>query len=118
MHASSNKLHCTFISSYLPNSAPEYEALPALQQSGAQSQYPKTVVYLKGSRQRERRAVGNVSNGPNLSRTAAIDVLFSINSAVVFDFIHFRFRPSKAKSIGNIPLTNRQNAAKRVLEIC
>ncbi len=71
----------------------------------------------KGSRQRERRAVGNVSNGPNLSRTSAIDALFSINSSVVFDFIHFRFRPSKAKSIGNV-LTNRQNAAKRVLEIC
>jgi hypothetical protein len=52
---------------------------------------------IKGSRQRERRAVGNMSNGPNLSRTAATDVLFSINSAVVFDFIHFRFRPNKAK---------------------
>ncbi len=70
-----------------------------------------------GSRQRERRGVRNVSNGPNLSRTAAIDVLFSINSAVVFDFMHFLFRPSKAKSIGNV-LTNRQNAAKRVQEIC
>jgi hypothetical protein len=73
--------------------------------------------FLKGSRQRERRGVGNVSNGPNLSRTVAIDVLFSINSAVVFDFMYFRFRPSKAKSIGNV-LTNRQNAAKRVQEIC
>jgi hypothetical protein len=39
-----------------------------------------------------------VSNGPNLSRTVAIDVLFSINSAVVFDLMYFRFRPSKAKS--------------------
>jgi hypothetical protein len=72
---------------------------------------------LKGSRQRERRGVGNVSNGPFLSRTAAIDVLFSINSAVVFDFMYFRFRPSKAKSIGNV-LTNTQNTAKRVQEIC
>jgi hypothetical protein len=58
-----------------------------------------------------------VSNGPNLSRTAAIDVLFSINSAVVFDFMYFRFRPSKANSISNVP-PNRQNAAKRVQEIC
>jgi hypothetical protein len=58
-----------------------------------------------------------VSNGPNLSRTAAIDVLFSINSSVVFDFMYFRFRPSKAKSIGNV-LMNRQNAAKRVQVIC
>ncbi len=45
----------------------------------------------------------------NMSLTAAIDVLFSLNFAVVFDFIYFRFRPSKAKSIGNV-LTNRQNA--------
>jgi hypothetical protein len=67
--------------------------------------------HLKGSRQRERRGVGNVSNGPNLSWTVAMDVLFSINSAVVFDFMYFRFRPSKAKSIGNV-LTNRQNAGK------
>jgi hypothetical protein len=58
-----------------------------------------------------------VSKGPNLSWTAAIDVLFSINSAVVFDFMYFRFHPSKAKSIGNV-LTNRQNAAKRVQEFC
>jgi hypothetical protein len=71
----------------------------------------KEKLFIKGSRQRERRGVGNVSNGPNLSRTAVIDVLFSINSAVVFDFMYFRFRPSKAKSIGNV-LTNRQNAAK------
>jgi hypothetical protein len=38
-----------------------------------------------------------VSNCPNLARTAAIDVLFSINFAVVFDFMYFRFCPSKAK---------------------
>jgi hypothetical protein len=42
----------------------------------------------------------------NMSLTAAIDVLFSLNFAVVFDFMYFRFCPSKAKSIGN-----RQNAA-------
>ncbi len=32
-----------------------------------------------------------------------------INFAVVFDFMYFRFRPSKAKWIGDV-LTNRQNA--------
>ncbi len=36
-------------------------------------------------------------NVPNLSLTAAIDVLFSVNFAVVFDFMYFRFRPSNAK---------------------
>ncbi len=46
----------------------------------------------------------------NMSLTAAIDVLFSLNFAVVFDFMYLRFRSSKAKSIGNV-LTNRQNAA-------
>ncbi len=45
-----------------------------------------------------------------MSLTAAIDVLFSVNFDVVFDFMYFRFRPSNAKSIGNV-LTNRQNAA-------
>jgi hypothetical protein len=39
--------------------------------------------------------VGNVSKVPNMSWTAAIDVLFSIHFAVVFDFIYFRFRPIK-----------------------
>ncbi len=39
----------------------------------------------------------NVSICPNFAWTAAISVLFSINFAVVFDFIYFRFRPSKAK---------------------
>jgi hypothetical protein len=52
---------------------------------------------LKGSRQPESRGVRNVSICPNLPLTAAIDVLFSINFAVVFDFIYFHFRPSKAK---------------------
>jgi hypothetical protein len=51
-----------------------------------------------------------VPNVPNMSLTAAIDFLFSLNFAVVFDFMYFRFRPCKAKSIGNA-LTNRQNAA-------
>ncbi len=49
--------------------------------------------------------------------TAAINVVFSVNFAVVFDFMYFRFRPSKAKSTGNV-LPNRQNAAKRAQEIC
>jgi hypothetical protein len=53
----------------------------------------------------------------HMSLTAAIDVLFSVYFAVVFDFMDFRFRPSKAKSIGNI-LTNRQNAAKSTQYIC
>jgi hypothetical protein len=52
-----------------------------------------------------------------MSLTTAIGVLFSVNFAVVFDFMYFRFRLSKAKSIGNV-LTNRQNAAKRAQEIC
>jgi hypothetical protein len=52
--------------------------------------------------------VGKVSNVHNMSLTAAIDVLFSLNFPVVFDFIYFRFRPNKAKSIGNV-LTNREN---------
>ena len=63
------------------------------------------------------QGVGNVSNCPNLARTVAIEVRFSLNFAVVFDFIYFRFRPSKVKSIGNV-LPNRQNAAKRPQEIC
>jgi hypothetical protein len=49
-----------------------------------------------------------------MSLTTAIDVLFSLNFADVFDFMYFRFRPSKAKSIGNA-LTNRQNAANFLL---
>jgi hypothetical protein len=53
----------------------------------------------------------------NMSLTVAIDVLFSVKFAVVFDFMYFRFRPSKAISVGNVQ-TNRQNAAKRVQEIC
>jgi hypothetical protein len=58
-----------------------------------------------------------VPNVHNMSLTVAIDVLFSVNFAVVFDFMYFRFRLSKAKSIGNV-LTNWQNAAKRAQEIC
>ncbi len=46
------------------------------------------------------------------SQAVAIEVSFPFNYEVVFDFIHFRFLPSKAKSIGNV-LTNRQSAALR-----
>jgi hypothetical protein len=53
-----------------------------------------------------------VPNVHNMSLTAAIDVLFSVNFAIVFDFMYFRFRPSTATSIG-IVLPNRQNSAKR-----
>ncbi len=67
-------------------------------------------LHLKGSRQLESRGVRNVSNCPNLPRTAAIEVRFSLNFAVIFNFIYFRFRPSKAKGIG-IVLPIRQNAA-------
>jgi hypothetical protein len=56
-------------------------------------------------------------NVHNMSLTAAIDVLFSVNFAIVFDLMYFRFRPSKAKSVGTV-LTNRQNSAKRVQENC
>ncbi len=51
-------------------------------------------------------------NVHNMSLTAVIDVLFSFNFAIVFDLMYFRFRPSKAKSIGNV-LPNRRNAAMR-----
>ncbi len=61
--------------------------------------------------------VRNVSFCPNLARTVAIEVRFSLNFAVVFDFIYFRFRPSNAKWLG-IVLLNRQNTEKRVQEIC
>jgi hypothetical protein len=53
-----------------------------------------------------------VPNVHNMPLTAAIDVLFSVNFAVVFDFMYFRFRPSNAKSLG-IVLPNRHNAAIR-----
>ncbi len=32
----------------------------------------------------------------------AIDVLSAFNLAVVFILMHFRFRPSRAKSMGNV----------------
>jgi hypothetical protein len=52
-----------------------------------------------------------VANDRKWSRTMAIKVYFPFDFLVVFDLMYFRFRPSKAKSIGNV-LTNRQNAAE------
>ncbi len=43
--------------------------------------------------------------GPRRSR-----FVFLLNFVVVFDFMHFRFRPSNEKTNCNV-LTNRQNAA-------
>jgi hypothetical protein len=59
--------------------------------------------------------VGKVANDRKWSWTAAIEVCFPFNFPVVFDFMYFRFRPCKAKSIGNV-LPNRQNAAYKVKE--
>ncbi len=53
---------------------------------------------------------GSGKNDRNWSGTVAIKVCFPFNFPVVSDFMYFRFRLSKAKSIGNV-LTNRQNAA-------
>ena len=59
--------------------------------------HPVITESLKGSPQREITGVRKVPICPNLARTAAIEVRFSINFAVVFNFMSFRFRPSKAK---------------------
>jgi hypothetical protein len=69
-------------------------------------------IVFKGIRQWESRGVRNVSFCPNLARTMAIVVRFSLNFAVIFDLIYFRFRPSKSKWIG-IVLPNGRNAAIR-----
>jgi hypothetical protein len=50
-----------------------------------------------------------VANVHNKSLTAPIEVCLPLYFAVVFDFIYFRFRPSKAQSIGNVCI-NRQSA--------
>ncbi len=52
-----------------------------------------------------------MANDRNWNRTAAVEVCLPFNFAVVFDFMYFRFRPSKAKSIGSV-LMNRQKATK------
>jgi hypothetical protein len=43
----------------------------------------------------------------NRSRIVAIDVLLSINFAVVFNFHVFPFTPSKAQYSGNVPMTGK-----------
>ncbi len=40
-----------------------------------------------------------MSNSPNLARTVAIEVRFSLNFAVIFDFTYFRFRPVKQNEL-------------------
>jgi hypothetical protein len=45
-----------------------------------------------------------------MSRTVAIEVCLSFNLVVIFNFNVFPFPPSKAKSIGDVPM-NRENAA-------
>ncbi len=51
-----------------------------------------------------------MANDRNWPQAAAIEVCLHYNFAVIFDFMYFRFRPSKAKLIGDV-LTNRYNAA-------
>jgi hypothetical protein len=51
-----------------------------------------------------------MANVRNESRTMAMEVCFSFNFVVVFDFNLFPVPPSKAKSIGDV-LMYRQNAA-------
>ncbi len=64
-------------------------------------------------RKKGAEKMANVLNG---SRTDAMEVFFSSNFAVVFDFNIFPVLPSKAKSIGKV-LTNRQNAAIRFFSL-
>jgi hypothetical protein len=45
--------------------------------------------------QRESKGVRKVAYIQYRSQTVAIEVCFPFNFAVVFDFINFRFRPSK-----------------------
>ncbi len=71
-----------------------------------------TLRAFKGSLQWERTGVRKVPICPNLARTAAIEVHFSINFAVVFNFTYFRFRPRNAKWIGDV-LPNRRKATIR-----
>ena len=41
--------------------------------------------------------VKKLANDGNWPQTAAIEVCLPYNFAVIFDFMYFRFRPSKAK---------------------
>ncbi len=58
---------------------------------------PNSTSYLKVVGNEKVGGVGKMPNVHNMCLTVAIDVLFSVNFAVVFDFMYFRFRPSKAK---------------------
>jgi hypothetical protein len=51
---------------------------------------------------RPRKGAEKMENIRNGSRTVAIEVCFSINFAVVFDFQLFPVPPSKGKSIGDV----------------
>jgi hypothetical protein len=51
----------------------------------------------------KRRGAKKMANVGNGSRTIAIEVCFSFNLAVVFDFNLFPVLPSKAKSTGDVP---------------
>ncbi len=55
-----------------------------------------------------KKGIEKMANVRNRSRTMAIEVCFSFNFAVVFDFNLFLVLPSKAKAIGYV-LMNRQN---------
>jgi hypothetical protein len=72
----------------------------------------KHKAWLKGSLQWEPRGVREVAYIRNRPQTVAIEVCLPFNLAIVFDFTYFRFRPSKAKWIGNV-LPNRRNAPIR-----
>jgi hypothetical protein len=45
-----------------------------------------------------------------------MEVCLPFNFAVVFDFMYFRFRPSKAKSIGNVP-SRRISKKRRIVHL-
>jgi hypothetical protein len=53
--------------------------------------------YLKVVGNEKEGGAKKVANDRNWPQTAAIEVCLPYNFAVVFDFVYFRFRPSKAK---------------------
>ncbi len=54
-------------------------------------------LFLKVVGNEKEGGVKTVANDRNWPQTAVIEVCLHNNFAVVFDFIYFRFRPSKAK---------------------
>ncbi len=50
---------------------------------------------------------GKVTNVRNRSQTVAIEICLPFNFAVVFDFVYFRFRHSKTKSIGDVLINGK-----------